>query len=127
MRLSAERGHDLMVRTKSFALRIIRVYASLPKNPVAQKIGKQLLRPGTSVGAQVAEANFAKSNPDFVSKLDGAIQELCETEYWLELLIEAEIVKAAKLEPLLDESKQLTAIMATVVGRTRRKTAAAAE
>src|SRR2546423_4056699 len=87
--LNEQGGRDLRVRTKSFALRIIRLYAALPKTVEAQVIGKQLLRSGTSVGAHYREAQRAKSNADFISKIEGGLQELEETVYWLELLADA--------------------------------------
>jgi four helix bundle protein len=104
---------DLKTRTKDFALRVIRLYAALPKSTESQVIGKQLLRSGMSVGAQYREACRARSNAEFVSKLGGALQELDESSYWMELLVEASIVPQAKLEPLLDEADQLTAILTT--------------
>jgi len=104
---------DLKTRTKDLALRVIRLYAALPKSTESQVVGKQLLRSGTSVGAQYREACRARSNAEFVSKLGGALQELDETSYWMELLVEASIVPHAKLEPLLDEANQLTAILTT--------------
>lgn len=67
---------DLRTRTKEFALRIVRLYAALPKSTIAQVLGKQILRSGTSVGAQYREACRAKSNADFINKIEGALQEL---------------------------------------------------
>jgi four helix bundle protein len=72
---------DLRLRTRAFALRIIRLYTSLPKQAEAQVIGKQLLRSGTSVGAHYHEATRARSNAEFISKLQGGLQELEETIY----------------------------------------------
>src|SRR4030065_1534314 len=83
---------DLMVRTKTYALNIIRLCASLPSRPEAQVLGRQLLRSGTAVGAHYREAKRAKSDADFVSKVEGLLQELEESGYWLELLQESEIV-----------------------------------
>jgi four helix bundle protein len=105
---------DLRERTKAFALRIIRLYGSLPETIEAQTIGKQVLRSGTSIGAHYREASRAKSTPDFVSKIEGATQEADETSYWLELLIESVIVSADKLQPLLDETNELLAILITM-------------
>jgi four helix bundle protein len=76
-----EKEQDLKARTKTFALRIIRLYTSLPKSTEAQVLGKQVLRSGTSVGAHYREANRAKSDADFVNKIEGALQELDETGY----------------------------------------------
>ncbi len=81
---------DLKKRTKKFALRIIRLYSSLPKSTEAQVIGKQVLRSGTSVGAHYREACRSRSNAEFISKIEGGLQELEETIYWLELLIESD-------------------------------------
>ncbi|MBU0509042.1 four helix bundle protein [bacterium] len=73
---------DLRPRTRQFALRIIRMYGSLPKTGAAKVIAGQMLRSGTSVGAHYAEACHAKSRADFVCKIEGAMQELEETRYW---------------------------------------------
>lgn len=72
---------DLPQRTKEFALRIIRLYVALPKTTEAQVLGKQVLRSGTSIGAHYREASRAKSNADFISKIETALQELDETCY----------------------------------------------
>ena len=77
---------DLKNRTKTYALRIIKLYQTLPKSGEAQVIGKQILRSGTSIGAQYREACRAKSPADFINKMEGSLQELDETGYWLELL-----------------------------------------
>jgi four helix bundle protein len=114
-------NEDLKERTKRFALRVIRLYTSLPKTTEAQVIGKQVLRSGTSAGAHYREAQRAKSDADFISKIEGGLQELDETAYWLELLTEAEIVPAAKLQPLLDETNELIAILVTIVTKVKQK------
>jgi four helix bundle protein len=103
--LPTEKG-DLRSRTKAFALRIVRLYTSLPKTTEAQILGKQMLRSGTSVGAHYREAKRSRSTAEFVSKLEGGLQELEETVYWLELLIEAGIVKESRLIELLQESEE---------------------
>lgn len=101
---------DLKTRTKDFALRIIRLYSSLPRSTEAQVLGKQVLRSGTSVGAQYREARRARSDAEFISKIESALQELEETTYWLELRADAKVVKRARLDALLQESEELTAI-----------------
>ena len=106
---------DLKVRTKSFALRIIRLYAALPKSVEGQVIGQQLLRSGTSVGAHYREACRARSTAEFISKVEGGLQELEETAYWLELLEEGEIVAAKRLAGLKAEANELTAVLVTCV------------
>ena len=111
---------DLRGRTKRFALRIIRLYTSLPKTMEAQVIGKQVLRSGTSPGAHYCEATRARSVAEFISKVEGALQELEETIYWLELLIEAEIVNEKRLHDLLQEATELIAILVASVKTAKR-------
>src|SRR6266853_1980746 len=84
---------DLRSRTKKWALGVIRLYSSLPKTTEAQVLGKQALRSGTSVGAHYREAARARSSLEFVSKIECGLQELEETVYWVELLVEAGILK----------------------------------
>jgi len=112
---------DLRTRTKQFALRIIRVSAALPKTTEAQVIGKQLLRSGTSVGAHYREATRARSDAEFISKLEGELQELEESAYWMELLSEGGIVVPARLSELQKEADELTAILITCVKKARQK------
>jgi four helix bundle protein len=123
MRDESQGRQDLKKRTSNFALRIIKLYASLPKTTEAQVLGKQILRSGTSVGAHYREACRAKSNADFISKIEGGLQELDETLYWLELLSEAEIVPAAKLHPLKSESNELIAMFVSMVKGIKHKKA----
>ncbi|MDQ5837478.1 MAG: four helix bundle protein [Acidobacteriota bacterium] len=113
--------NNLKGRTKSFALRVIKLYAALPKTVEAQVIGKQILRSDTSVGAHYHEAQRAKSTADFISKIEGALQELEETVYWLELLADAEIVQPDRLKPLREEAEELTAVLVTVVKHAKEK------
>ncbi|HNB70990.1 MAG TPA: four helix bundle protein [Acidobacteriota bacterium] len=106
---------DLKKRTREFALRVIRLFAALPGSVEAQVLGKQVLRSGTSVGAQYRESVRAKSDADFVSKIEGALQELEETQYWLELIGDAEIISVQRLTPLIQEAEELTAIFVSMV------------
>jgi four helix bundle protein len=113
---------DLRKRTKDFALRIVKLYGALPKSAVAQVLGKQILRSGTSVGAQYREACRAKSNADFVTKIEGALQELDETQYWLELIAETNLINPERLKALLDETEELIAMFVTMVKGVKEKT-----
>ncbi len=106
---------NLRNRTKTYALRMIKLYQVLPKSGEAQVIGKQILRSGTSVGAQYREACRAKSPADFISKMEGSLQELDETGYWLELLAESRIMPTEQLADLQKENGELTAIFVTSV------------
>ena len=108
---------ELATRTKKFAVRIVRLSAALPRSREADVLGRQLLRSGTSIGANYREPRRARSKPDFLSKIGVCVQEADETCYWIELLAEAEIVKASRLSALLDEANQLVAIF-TASGRT---------
>ena len=108
-----ERPRDIGERTKAFALRIIRLYVALPKTTEAQVIGKQVLRSGTSVGAHVREGKRSRSNAELISKIEGGLQELEETVYWLELLVDAGIVKTDRMKELLEEANELIAILVT--------------
>ena len=112
---------DLRKRTKDFALRIIRLYSFLPESTVAQVIGKQVLRSGTSVGAHYREAFRSRSDAEFISKIQGGLQELEETVYWFELLIESELVSEKRLKNLLQEASELTAIFITSVNKAKQK------
>jgi len=113
---------DLRVRTKQYALRIVRLYTALPKSTEAQVIGQQVLRSGTSVAANYREASRARSDAEFISKLGIVEQELDETMMWLELLVEAEIVKQDKMKELIDETDQLLRITVTSIKNAKRKT-----
>ena len=119
--MTEKEKQDLKVRTKQFALRKIRLYTSLPKTTAAQVMGRQALNSGTSVGAQYREAQRAKSDADFISKVEGSLQELDETAYWLELLRDSGMVSAEKLHPLLKETDELTAIFVTIVKKVKGK------
>ena len=106
---------DLRDRTKKFALRIIRLYTCLPKTTEAQVLGKQMLRSGTSVGAHYREAQRARSTAEFIIKLEGGLQELDETAYWLELLVEVGLIPESRLADHLQETNELIAILVTCV------------
>jgi four helix bundle protein len=111
---------DLGPRTKTFARRIIRLYAALPRNDVvAQVLGKQTLRSGTSVGANYREAHRARSKAEFSSKIGDCLKEADETLYWLELLLEESFIPAKRLQPLANEANELVAILTTISKRAR--------
>lgn len=111
---------DLRVRTKAFARRVIRLYCALPKNEaVAQILGKQALRAGTSIGANYREAYRARSKAEFISKIGDCLKEADEKLYWLELLLEEKIMPARRLQPLLDEADELIAVLTTISKRSK--------
>ncbi len=112
---------DLRVRTKDFALRIVKMFVALPKTEEARVLGKQVLRSGTSIGANYREAHRSRSKMEFVAKIGDCLKEADETSYWLELLIESGIVPAAKLTVLQDECQQLLAILTTISKNTKKR------
>ncbi len=112
---------DLAKRTRRFALSIVQLYGLLPKTTVAQILGKQILRSGTSIGANYSEAKRAKSNKDFINKIETALQKLEETVYWISLLGETKVVAADTLALLQKESEELIAIFVTVVRKIKSR------
>lgn len=109
------------MRTKQFALRVIRLVESLPNEKSANIIGKQLLRSGTSVGANYRAACRAKSNADFIHKLSIVEEESDESIYWMELLVEGKIVKENLLENLMDEGNQILSIIVSSIKTVKEK------
>jgi len=113
-------SEELKKRTKQFALRIIRLSAALPKSREGDVIGRQILKSGTSIGANYREATRASSKKHFISILEISIREAEETVYWLELLGESKIVEQERLIELIDECKQLLAIFTSTVTSAKR-------
>lgn len=105
-----DREYDLKQRTKRFALRVVKLSASLGFEPEPLVMRKQLVRCGTSVGAQYREACRARSTAEFRSKLSSALQELDETAYWFELIAEAGFVALSRLTDLVKKADELIAI-----------------
>jgi|SRR6516225_8392261 four helix bundle protein len=112
---------DLKIRTREFAMRVIRLYGALPNATVAQVLGKQLLRSGTSVGAHYREATRSRSDAEFITKLEVGLQELEESAYWLELLIEAKVISKKRLDDRCQEINELIAIFITCVKKTKAR------
>jgi len=108
--------HDLRQRTKKFALRM---FSALPKTTEARILGKQVLRSGTSVGANYREAYRARSRAEFISKCGDSLRESEETLYWLELLVDAGCVPSEKLDALRQECDELIAIFVTILKRSK--------
>jgi len=112
---------DIRVRTFDFSVRVVRLCQSLDSVPgVSRTLAHQLLRSGTSIGANVQEAHGSQSKADFIAKMYIACKEARETHYWLRLLVATDLVPEGKLAPLLDESNQLVAILTSIVKSARR-------
>lgn len=114
-----EKPEDLKIRTKKFALRVIKLVQSLPKNMVADVIGRQLLRSGTSVGANTRSAYRGRSKKEFVAKIGIVIEECDESLLWMELLVESKTVEAEKLSSLMKEADELVAIFVSISKKNR--------
>ncbi len=117
--MGIDKHHELSVRTKKFALRIIKLSEALPRTRAANVISNQVLRSATSIAANYRACGRARSKAEFIAKIGIVIEEADETVLWLELLIESEIVPAIRLESLIAEANQLLAIF-SAFGRTAK-------
>lgn len=115
---------DMKTRTRAFALRVITLVGALPSSRVGRVLGDQLLRSGTSVGANYREAARARSDAEFVSKLGQAQQELEEAMYFMELLAESQVVKRVRLVALMTEAEELMAILVTMSRNAKKRSSA---
>ena len=111
---------EMKARTKKYALRVIKAVQALPENRVANVLGSQLLRSGTSVGANYRAACRAKSTADFVNKLKIVEEEGDESLFWMELLIESGVTPQRKLGELMKEGDELVAIVVAAIKTTRQ-------
>ena len=114
-----ETPKDLRIRTKAFAVRVIRLVDSLPSRRSCEVIGKQLLRSATSVGANYRAACRARSTAEFIAKLGIVEEEADESAYWFELLAEAEIVKSEVLKDLHTEAGEIVAMVVASIKTAR--------
>jgi four helix bundle protein len=114
------RPNDLLDRTKKFALDIIKFYEALPKDETSRVLGRQLLRSGTSVGANYRAANRAKSPADFISKMGTVLEEADESAYWIELSGDAGKVNSQTSASLHCEANELVAIAVSSINTARR-------
>ena len=113
------KNNDLKERTRKFALRIIKLVESLPKSQTSRVIGDQLIRSGTSIAANYRAACRARSNADFISKIGIVEEETDESVFWIEMLVDTNLVKLNLVEDLLDEGNQLTAIWVASINTAR--------
>lgn len=113
---------DLRRRTMDFALRVLRLSARIPTSPEGLAIRKQIVKSGTSPGAHYREAYRARSNAEFISKMEGGLQELDETAYWLELLIYSKLLDIPETRELWQETDELTRIFVSCVKNAKDST-----
>ena len=107
------KAEDLKRRTKQFALRVLKLVAALPRTLAGKTIGGQLVRSGTSVGANYRAACRARSKFEFIAKIGIVEEEADESAFWMELIIESELLKLPLVQPLLDEANELAKIMSS--------------
>ncbi|GBE53740.1 hypothetical protein BMS3Bbin14_02242 [bacterium BMS3Bbin14] len=111
---------DLPERTFEFARRVVKLCQILEQTPgVSRTLANQLLRSGTSIGANVEEGQAGQNKADFIAKYSIACKEARETHYWLRLLVSSEVVKKSKLDDLIDEANQLVAILTTIIKKAK--------
>ena len=120
MKKQEKSSADIVLRTSDYALRIIKRYRHIQKDDVGRVIGKQLLRSGTSVGANVHEAQGAQSRADFIAKISITHKEILETVYWLHLLTEVNIVPSDRMAELQNKTQQIRKILASILLTTKQ-------
>ena len=108
----------IVERSMQFAVRIVRMYKYLCDEKQEYILAKQLLRSGTSIGANIREALRGQSRKDFVSKMNIALKEVCETEYWLELLHQTDYINKAEFDSIYKDCKEITKILMSIVKST---------
>ena len=111
----------ILVKSKAFALRIIRLYKYLCEEKKEFVLSKQVLRSGTSIGANAKEASVAQSKKDFEAKLSIALKETAETEYWLELLYESDYIEKVSFDSIYADNKELIRIITSILKTSRDK------
>jgi len=116
-----DRAKELQDRTKRFAIRIVKMFKVLPKTDEARLIGKQVLRSGTSVAANYRAVCRARSKAEFAAKMGVVVEEIDETVFWMELLVETDIVTDSKMKELISEANELLAIFAASRSTARRR------
>lgn len=112
---NAKRKIDIYDRAFAFACRIVRMHQKASRNATSMPLLLQVLRAGTSIGANLEEAEAGQSKADFIAKSRIALKEARETLYWLRLIAATELIKATRLAPLIQESRELVAILTSIV------------
>jgi four helix bundle protein len=120
--VAENKGRDIVERTFRFSIRVVRLCQVLDREPgVGRTLSRQLLRSGTSIGANIEEAQAGQSRADFLSKYSIACKEARETHYWLRLIAECDILPASRLAEITHESDELIAILTAIVKSTRKQ------
>lgn len=116
-----EEPEDLRKRTTDYGVLVVALFCWLPREEHARILGRQMLQSGTSVGAQYREGKRAKSTADLISKLEGSLQELDETDYWLELLDRSNCLRGIDFQHVKNETQELIAILTSIVIKLKRR------
>ena len=111
---------DILERTVYYSLRIVKLYRELEKDNIGRVLGKQLLRSGTSIGANVHEAQGGQSKADFIAKMSIAHKEARESAYWLRLIQETDLISARRISDLVEETGQLIKILSSIIITSKR-------
>jgi four helix bundle protein len=111
---------EILERSIAYSLQIINLYRMLEKDSVGRVLGRQLLRAGTSIGANIHEAQGGQSKADFIAKLSIAYKEAREAAYWLRLIGEATLIPADRLGDAIDETEQLIKILSSILLHTKQ-------
>jgi four helix bundle protein len=111
---------DLPERTYQYGRRVIALFDALPNTKPAQTLGMQLLRAGTSVGANYSEADFGRSKAEFIAKMGDCLKELGESRFWLRNIYDSALIKPARIQPLRDETEELIRIFITIIRRAKK-------
>ena len=116
---------SIQERTENFAIRIVKVYCQIKNDShfddAIMVLAKQLLRSGTSIGANVAEAKYAQSNKDFIHKYSIALKEASESRYWIQLMIKSEIIPVQKMKLMLEEVTNIINILTSIIKKLKAK------
>jgi len=111
---------DIVERTFKFGVSIVKIISSLPKAPAGYAVSNQIVRSGTSIGANIEEAQDGLTRKDFIHSMNIALKEARETKYWLKIILESELIPIEKLDNLLDENIQIIRILTTIVKNSRK-------
>ncbi|ADE81414.1 MAG: four helix bundle protein [Prevotella sp.] len=112
--------NQILIDSKSFAIRIIRLYKYLSDMQKEFVLSKQILRSGTSIGANISESVFAQSRMDFVSKMSISLKEASETKYWLDLLYETKYISQEQYDSMSDDLGRITGTLVKIVNTTKQ-------
>ena len=121
------RGDDIAERLLEFAARVVKLASALPKSPVGQHISMQMVRSGTSAGANYEEARGAESHADFAHKLGISLKELRETRYWLKIIIRTALISPGRMKDIMREADELCRILGKSILTVKQKKTRAPE